>query len=174
MRRSSYGLATIGACVVAIVAAGISGSPATATTGLPLQPYLKSTLAAITSTTTTTVLVHGTSISAAGAAVALSGMKLVTTFNKIGVAVARGTADQIRTAARQPGVTYVEGNQPIEMFLDTSNRATRGSEARATLAGANGSALDGTGVSVAVIDSGIDPRTRSSVRRAAARPSYGI
>ena len=56
-----------------------------------------------------------------------------------------------------PGVTYVEGNQPIDMFLSTSNTATRGSEARATLTGANGKALDGSGVSVAVIDSGRRP-----------------
>jgi serine protease AprX len=35
--------------------------------------------------------------------------------------------------------------------------ATRGLEARQTLFGANGAALDGSGISIAVIDSGIDP-----------------
>ena len=42
-------------------------------------------------------------------------------------------------------------------FDETSNTATRGAEAAATLTGANGQPLDGSGVSVAVIDSGVDP-----------------
>ncbi len=84
-------------------------------------------------------------------------MRLVTTYDKIGVAVARGTRAQITTAGNQRGVTYLEGNTPIEFTLETSNTATRGAEAVRTLTGANGRALDGSGVSVAVIDSGIDP-----------------
>jgi serine protease AprX len=43
------------------------------------------------------------------------------------------------------------------MYLSTSNKATRGDEARRTLTGADGTSLDGKGVSVAVIDSGVDP-----------------
>ena len=55
-------------------------------------------------------------------------------------------------------MTYVEGGaQPIEFFQETSNTATRGAEAAATLTGADGTPLTGTGVSVAVIDSGVDP-----------------
>ncbi len=102
-------------------------------------------------------MVHGTTIATARQAVASSGMELVTTFDKVGVAVASGTDDQILAAAAQPGVTYLEGNTPIEYTLETSNTATRGAEAVATLTGANGKALDGSGVSVAVIDSGVDP-----------------
>ena len=81
----------------------------------------------------------------------------MTTFDKIGVAVAKGTKTEIATARTQPGVTYLEGNTPIEFTLATSNTATRGAEAVRTLNGADGSDLDGSGVSVAVIDSGIDP-----------------
>ena len=84
-------------------------------------------------------------------------MRLVTTFDRIGVAVANGTKAQILAVAARPGVTYLEGNTPISYTLDTSNVATRGAEAVATLTGANGKALDGSGVSVAVIDSGVDP-----------------
>ena len=55
-------------------------------------------------------------------------------------------------------MTYVEGGaQPIEFFQETSNTATRGAEAAATLTGADGTPLTGKGVSVAVIDSGVDP-----------------
>ncbi len=105
----------------------------------------------------THVMVHGTDIATARAAVDATGMRLVTTYDKVGVAVAEGTADQIESARTEPGVTYLEGNTPIEYTLETSNTATRGAEAVSTLSGANGSPLDGTGVSVAVIDSGIDP-----------------
>ncbi|EBP5237124.1 S8 family peptidase, partial [Salmonella enterica] len=81
----------------------------------------------------------------------------VTTFDRIGVVVATGLPAQVQAVRAQPGVTYVEGNQPIQMTLATSNVATRGEEARNTLSGADGTSLDGKGVSVAVIDSGVDP-----------------
>ena len=81
----------------------------------------------------------------------------MTSFDKVGVVVATGLPAQVQAVRSQPGVTYVEGNRPIEMLLSTSNKATRGDEARSTLTGANGTALDGKGVSVAVIDSGVDP-----------------
>ena len=72
----------------------------------------------------------------------------------------------------QPGVTYVEaGAQPIEFFQETSNKATRGLEATQTLTGADGSPLTGKGVSVGVIDSGVDPTHRTSRRPTAAAPS---
>ena len=78
-------------------------------------------------------------------------------FDRIGVVVARGTKTEIAAARAVPGVTYLEGNQPIEFTQETSNTATRGDEAFRTLTGADGSALSGAGVSVGVIDSGVDP-----------------
>ena len=103
------------------------------------------------------MLVHGESLQAAKDAVAASGMKASTSFDKIGVVVARGTKAQITDVRSRPGVTYVEGNQPIEFAQYTSNTSTRGQEALDTLTGADGSRLDGSGVSVGVIDSGVDP-----------------
>ncbi|WP_324275056.1 S8 family serine peptidase [Blastococcus brunescens] len=103
------------------------------------------------------MLVHGTDIDAARAAVGATGMRTITEFERIGVVVASGTADQIEAARTEPGVSYLEGNTPIAFTQETSNAATRGAEAASTLTGANGQALDGSGVSVAVIDSGIDP-----------------
>ena len=103
------------------------------------------------------VMVHGTNLAAARSAVAATGMSEVTSFDRIGVVVALATPDQVVAARTQPGVTYLEGNTPITMSTTSSHVATRGLEARQTLVGANGSALDGTGVSVAVIDSGVDP-----------------
>ena len=104
-----------------------------------------------------TVMVHGTDLAAADRAVAATGMTRTMSFDRIGVVVARATRAQIAAVRLQPGVTYVEGNQPIEFSQVTSHTATRGAEAMATLTGADGTALTGTGISVGVIDSGVDP-----------------
>ena len=106
----------------------------------------------------TSVMVHGTSIAAARQAVAATGMAKTGEFEAIGVVIANASKSQIAAVRTQSGVTYVEGGaQPIEFFQETSNTATRGAEAAATLTGADGTPLTGRGVSVAVIDSGVDP-----------------
>lgn len=144
--------------LTAVVAAAVLASPAQAAPSAslaPVQDFLAGQLAGLTGTTT--VLVHGTDITAARAAVAATGMRRITEFERIGVVVASGTAGQVEAARSQRGVTYLEGNAPIAFLDETSNIATRGAEAAATRTGANGRALDGSGVSVAVIDSGVDP-----------------
>ncbi|MDT0274466.1 S8 family serine peptidase [Blastococcus goldschmidtiae] len=157
MRRSSRRVlgAVSGAAVVAALAATPASAAPPPDTRAPVQDFLAAQLGNLTGSTT--VLVHGVDAAAARAAVAATGMRPVTEFERIGVVVASGTADQIEAARTRPGVTYLEGNTPIEMAQETSNVATRGAEAAATLTGADGGSLDGSGVSVAVIDSGIDP-----------------
>jgi serine protease AprX len=123
----------------------------------PVQPWLSQQLDVLDAATPTTVLVHGTDLEAARSAVRAAGLTTNTTFDRIGVVVATGLPAQVQLVRSQPGVTYVEGNQPIAFSLATSNKATRGDEARNTLTGADGTSLDGKGVSVAVIDSGVDP-----------------
>lgn len=125
--------------------------------GAAVQGFLADRLESLTKSGQVTVLVHGTDLVAADRAVAAAGMSRGTRFEAIGVVVARGTRDQVEQVRQQPGVTYLEGNQSIELTQYTSNTATRGAEAAQTLTGANGSRLDGDGVSVAVIDSGVDP-----------------
>ena len=143
----------------ALVAAALAGtSPAAAAPPLaPVQDFLAGQLDDLAAATPTTVLVHGTDIAAARAAVRAAGLRPVTEFERIGVAVASGTAAQVAAARAEPGVTYLEGNSPIARTDDTSHLATRGAEAIGTLTGADGQPLDGSGVSVAVIDSGVDP-----------------
>ncbi|MGQ0575634.1 MAG: S8 family peptidase [Pseudonocardia sp.] len=103
------------------------------------------------------VLVHGRDAAAADAAVRASGMRKVTEFEKVGVVVAEASTAEVEDARNHPGVTYLEAPKDIELMTDTSHEATRGAEASVSFRGANGSPLDGTGVSVAVVDSGIDP-----------------
>jgi serine protease AprX len=149
--------ATVALAAVALAAPASAGLLPSGRSLAQVQPWLSTQLGVLDALTPTTVLVHGTDTAAATRAVQAAGLRKVTTFDKIGVVVATGLPAQVQLVRSQPGVTYVEGNQPIEMLLSTSNTATRGSEARSTLTGANGSALDGKGVSVAVIDSGVDP-----------------
>ncbi|HET6393764.1 MAG TPA: S8 family serine peptidase [Blastococcus sp.] len=148
---------------LSVVTAALLAAPAQAAPGVggnalaPVQDFLADQLEGLAGAARATVLVHGSDIDAARAAVGSTGMRTVTEFERIGVVVASGTADQIAAARTEPGVTYLEGNTPITFTQETSNAATRGAEAAATLTGANGRALDGSGVSVAVIDSGVDP-----------------
>ena len=156
------------ACAASILAASAAlgaGGAASATvsgsavpTPANVSDFLAGQLGSLTGRTT--VLVHGTDLAAARRAVAATGMATKGEYKSIGVVIANATKAQIAAVRTQSGVTYVEGGaQPIQLFgqAETSNTATRGAEAASTLTGANGSPLTGKGVSVAVIDSGVDP-----------------
>ncbi|WP_236554411.1 S8 family serine peptidase [Nocardioides sp. AX2bis] len=171
MERTVRTLMTTGTAVLALAAgaAGLAAPGASAssapTTGAPaaaagdglapVSDYLGRTLGGLSGSTT--VLVHGSSLEAARDAIGATGMTPRHTFEAIDVVAAQGTKAQVEAVRAEPGVTYVEGNAPIELTQETSNQATRGAEAAATLTGADGTALTGKGVSVAVIDSGVDP-----------------
>ncbi len=163
--RAAAGAVATAALLAPGLAAGLAAPAATAAPvtsmnadadGARVQDWLADRLAGL-GDGRLTVLVHGTDLAAADAAVEAAGLERGTSFDRIGVVVARGTADEIEAVRGEPGVTYVEGNQPIEMLDETSNTATRGAQAASTLTGPDGSALDGSGVSVGVIDSGVDP-----------------
>jgi serine protease AprX len=104
-----------------------------------------------TAAPTSTVYVHGTDIAAAEQAVEAAGLQKLTSFHKIGVVAARGDSARISSARAKTGVTRVEVQKPIKFLGSTSHTATRGLDARNSLG------LTGAGVSVAVIDSGVDP-----------------
>ncbi|WAL67198.1 S8 family serine peptidase [Amycolatopsis cynarae] len=123
----------------------------------PVSASLAGLLAAVADTVPMTTLVHATDVATAEHAVRQAGLAEITRFTRIGVVAASGTAGQVRALRRQPGVTYVEHDDPLVAFGDTGTTATRSAEARTTLTGANGAALDGSGVSVAIIDTGVDP-----------------
>ncbi|GAA5142336.1 subtilisin AprE [Nocardioides marinquilinus] len=167
VRRPSRGLTALSAGAVALLAGAVLAAPGGASASSPaaassaasvadVSPFLARQLARTTSGLLP-VMVHGETLADANRAVAAAGLTKVTSFDKIGVVVATGSEAAVERVRREPGVTYVEGNQPIRFLDDTSNVATRGAEAIETRTGADGSPLDGRGVSVAVIDSGVDP-----------------
>ncbi|GAA5129843.1 S8 family serine peptidase [Haloechinothrix salitolerans] len=123
----------------------------------PIDPWLASKLDAVSATEDLTVLIHGTSLAAARSGAERAGLERLGDLERIGVTIARGTPPQVTLAARQAGVSYVEGNQPIELFTTSSHDATRGSEVLTDSFARSGTRLDGSGVSVAVIDTGVDP-----------------
>jgi serine protease AprX len=120
-----------------------------------LQPWLSRALATGTSDLLR-VMVSGESTAAASAAVQAAGLTPQQTWEKVGIVVGVGTPQQVRAVVGQPGVTYVEGDSPLEYTLDSAHTATRSNEALATVTGADGRRVDGSGVTIAVIDSGID------------------
>ena len=148
--------ASVLAASATFAAAGTASASGGTTEPANVSDFLAGQLTTLTGRTT--VLVHGTSITAAREAVSAAGMSKKGEYRSIGVVIANATKGQIEAVRSAPGVTYVEGGaQPIEFFQETSNVATRGAEAAATLTGADGTPLTGKGVSVAVIDSGVDP-----------------
>lgn len=120
-----------------------------------LQPWLADQLASGVSGPMR-VMVSGETTAAAVAAAKASGLTVQQTWDATGIVVAVGLPAQITAVVAQPGVTFVEGELPIELTLSTAHDATRSTEALATLAAPDGARIDGAGVSVAVIDSGID------------------
>ncbi len=92
--RRSLGAVSGAVVLGALIAVPAQAAPSPA----PVQDFLAGQLGTLAAATPTTVLVHGTDIPAAGAAVAATGMRQVTEFQRIGVAVAAGTAGQIQSA----------------------------------------------------------------------------
>ncbi|QWC85835.1 S8 family serine peptidase [Nocardioidaceae bacterium] len=154
-RRAPLAVAAAATAALTALATGPALAEEPAAPLAPVSDFLAGTLGSLTGSST--VLVHGETLADARGAVAATGMRTTLTLERIGVVAARGTKAQIRAVRAEPGVTYVEGNEPIEVLDDTSNTATRGDVAVSDLTGADGTALNGSGVSVAVIDSGVDP-----------------
>jgi serine protease AprX len=106
------------------------------------------------------VIVHlraDASMSAGIADVRAAGAEIGTRYGVINVFVAYGNLDTLLEAADSPHVEALEANAPLEHFTNTSHVATRGQEVldgAVTLRG--GERIDGSGIGVAVVDSGID------------------
>jgi serine protease AprX len=138
-------------------AAGLPTSwPAVPDVADRLQPWLAGTLATAPADEPLRVMVSGETTAAATAAAQAAGLTIQQSWAKVGIVVGIGVPAQVRAVLAQPGVTYVEGDEPLAYSLDTAHKATRSAEALEAVTGPDGARVDGTGVTIAVIDSGID------------------
>jgi serine protease AprX len=82
--------------------------------------------------------------------------EVVSVYPRIDVLLVAGDADALRSLATVPGVQRLEHDAPIETFTETSHTATRGAELLSGEVTVDGQIVDGTGVGVAVVDTGVD------------------
>lgn len=102
-------------------------------------------------------LVHptaGVDIDTVAAMAQQTGLQITGVFEQVGVFGAVGTPLVFNTLATTGLIRRVEYNRPLRYFLNSSHEATGG---RDVLNGSiNGTPYDGSGIGVAVVDSGID------------------
>ncbi len=102
---------------------------------------------------------HGADIDDVEEAVDAVGGSMIDGFRTVGVGVVRAAASEIRALAADPSVDAIEADRPVRLMLDRATGATRVDEAlagfttpkRQTVRG-----VDGRGVSVAIVDTGVD------------------
>ncbi|MGI8794734.1 MAG: S8 family serine peptidase, partial [Acidimicrobiales bacterium] len=105
------------------------------------------------------VLVHGTSVEATLSAIDASGLRPLAVFSSINVVGAVGTPAAVRRALDDDRVVYVEPDVELAYNLASARKATRADEAAAMtfdVDDATVGGFDGSGRSIAIIDSGID------------------
>lgn len=90
-----------------------------------------------------------------------SGLRLVTTFKRASAVFARGPISAFRALVDEPSIQYLEANQSVALLAETAPWATRARVAQQAVSGgpyfdASGKVIDGSGVGVAVIDSGVN------------------
>lgn len=159
--------------ITAVVLAALVafGAPALAATdraaeapATTVDAALEDQLAGVGSDAVLTLIVHGTSFDAVATAVRDAGMATVANFPLVDAMATAGTADQIAVLASSAGITHLEADEPLEYLGGTSHDATRGRELIAgyditvedTSTSTRHVQADGAGVSIAIIDSGVD------------------
>lgn len=105
------------------------------------------------------IFVHGRAgtVDAIGAA-ASAGALPIATFWRLSAVYTIVSKAQLARLAADPRVGYLEANLPLRPLLDTARKATRAVNVpnSATLRDAQNNPIDGRGVGVAIVDSGVD------------------
>jgi serine protease AprX len=150
-------LTAAGATGPARAAVSVLSAPAAPVAATPkVDPLLTKQLAAAKATDRLLVFVQGTTIVDARGAVAKQRMRTVHDFAEVATVAAVGTPAQIAALTTTKGLKFLEANRTMRGDLDSSHRATRGQEARHHFQPEFAPEIDGSGVSIAVIDSGVD------------------
>ncbi len=89
------------------------------------------------------------------------GLQVANDFASVDVTFATGTLGALLGLRGEPAVTYLEADRQLQYFGESATWATRARVARTAVGNgpyrdANGTVLDGTGIGVAVVDSGVD------------------
>lgn len=140
------------------------GASPVALGAVPLSPGLAADLASLPPETPYAAFAHfaGGAPSSWVGLLEDRGLEIVDVFEKFDAAFVAGTLADFRALSHLSGtLTYLEKNERIEMLGDTASWATGVAIARQPVAGGayrdrSGRVLDGTGVGVAIIDSGVD------------------
>lgn len=132
---------------------------------LGVRPEVEAQLRALASGQQTLVLATGDTPRRTMAAVLAAGLTPVEVFQHFAIVAAAGSADAVRALHRQPGIHRVDASPQLKYLDDLAHRSTGIDQLRdaaafpelADLRRPDGSPYDGSGVSIAVIDTGFDP-----------------
>jgi serine protease AprX len=134
-------------------------APAPAPAGARTSAALSALLAEANPADPLTVFAHGSSTARVRAAVVTAGLAVVEPWEAVAVVVATGPAAAVRRLLDDPRVRYVEADVPVEHHLASAHTASRAADARDPASGLldlGGLPFDGTGVTIAIPDTGID------------------
>lgn len=165
---------------VVLLSTGLDGASAGGT-GARLDDSLVLALSDAKAADKLRVFVHAADldgIETAEKAANTAGLRILHYFTEVGVVAAEGTPKQIRAAGRISGISYLESDRELGYATETSHIATRGKEAlegfsvtgdvpkvrpdgkphkrKKVTTTYNSAPVDGAGVGIAVIDSGVD------------------
>ncbi|MGH2751782.1 MAG: S8 family serine peptidase [Actinomycetota bacterium] len=164
MTLTIRGLRT-GAVLVAVVllslALATAPSAEAASQGPRVDPRLTSQLSKLSPGDELGAFVHfdGGSSNQQRALLQGLGLEVVAEFSAVDAIFAAGPSDAIEDLFDEPSVTYVEANRNLSFFQETSRIATRSlvgeGGANGTYIDTAGNPIDGAGVGVAIVDSGI-------------------
>jgi serine protease AprX len=104
-------------------------------------------------------LVHvadGADLDAVAADLTAAGATVRSRYEAIDVIAVGGSARVLEAVADLDAVERLERDAPIELLMDTSHTATRGAELLDGSVTVDGEVIDGEGIGVAVVDSGVD------------------
>ncbi len=164
--RTLAAVTTASLVLVAGVATATPAAAATTASGsvqAPVSPALASALATLPTSTPygAFVNVRGGSAAARAELLADHGLTVVSDFPSVGVVYGTGSLGAIATLRSAPQVSYLSTDSALKLFDESSGWATRVEQVQRAMGNgpyrdAAGRVLDGSGVGVAIVDSGVD------------------
>jgi serine protease AprX len=137
-------------------APSVGDAPAAPTAPARIEDFLAGELAATaTPDARLVVLVSADDADAAHGAAKAAHVDPILAIDEVGVVAVQATPAQVEVLRTQPGVRYLQGNRPLATAGSTGPTTTRVNAAAELYQAADGSELDGSGVGIAIVDSGM-------------------